>query len=99
MGEQYRQTIEDKIIELGAENLLVFINADGVNPYYRQHLEDTFRDAGVRFVSSREEANLIFHQCDLRVQLQNRRDAGTEAVVIALARKNKAPPLLDRAFS
>lgn len=60
MGEEYRQTIEDKITELGAENLRVFINADGVNQHYRQHLEDTFRDAGVRFVSSREEANLIF---------------------------------------
>lgn len=60
MGEQYRQTIEKKIRELGAENLRVFINGDGVNPHYRQHLEDTFRDAGVRFVSSREEANLAF---------------------------------------
>jgi len=60
MGEQYRQAIEEKISELGAENLRVFINQDGVNPHYRQHLEDTFRDAGVRFVSSRDEANLVF---------------------------------------
>jgi hypothetical protein len=60
MGEQYRQTIEEKISELGAENLRVFINEDGVNPHYRQHLEDTFRDAGVRFVSNRVDANLVF---------------------------------------
>jgi hypothetical protein len=60
MGEQYRQTIEDKINELGTDNLRVFINPDGVHPPYRQHLEDTFLDAGVRFVSSREEANLVF---------------------------------------
>ncbi len=60
MGEQYRQTIQDKIAELGAENLLVFINEDGLSPHYRQHLEDTFRDAGVRFVSRRDEANLVF---------------------------------------
>jgi len=60
MGEQYRQSIEDKISELGADKLRVFINEQGVNPHYRQHLEDTFREAGVRFVSSRDEANLIF---------------------------------------
>jgi hypothetical protein len=60
MGEQYRQTIEEKIAELGAAQLRVFINPKGVNPHYRQHLEDTFRDAGVRFVSSRDEANLVF---------------------------------------
>ena len=60
MGEQYRQTIEDKISELGAENLRVFIKEDGVNPHYRRHLEETFREAGVRFVSSRKEANLVF---------------------------------------
>ena len=60
MGEQYRQTIEEKINELGAENLRVFINEHGVNPHYRQHLEDTFREAGVRFVSNRAEANLVF---------------------------------------
>lgn len=28
MGEEYRQTIEDKIEELGAEKLRVFINHD-----------------------------------------------------------------------
>jgi len=60
MGEKFRQTIEEKIRELGAEKLRVFINDDGVNPHYRQHLEDTFRVAGVRFVSNREEANLVF---------------------------------------
>ena len=60
MGEQYRQTIEEKISELGAGNLRVFINQDGVNPHYRQHLEDTFREAGVRFVSNRVDANLVF---------------------------------------
>jgi uncharacterized protein (DUF1330 family) len=60
MGKQYRQTIEEKIRELGAEHLRVFINQDGVNPHYRQHVEDTFRDAGVRFVSRRDEATLVF---------------------------------------
>src|SRR5260370_27422814 len=60
MGERYRATLEQKIRELGGGNLRVFINADGVNPHYKQHLEDTFRDAGVRFVSSRAEANFVF---------------------------------------
>ena len=60
MGEQHRHTIEAKIHQLGAENLRVFIDPDGVNPHYRQHLEDTFRDAGVQFVAVREEANLVF---------------------------------------
>jgi hypothetical protein len=60
MGAKYRQAIAHKIRELGAEKLRVYINHEGVDPHYRQHLEDTFRDAGVRFVSSREEANLVF---------------------------------------
>jgi hypothetical protein len=60
MGEQYKQTIQEKIAELGAENLRVFLNEDGLSPHYRQHLEDTFREAGVQFVSSRDEANLVF---------------------------------------
>jgi hypothetical protein len=60
MGEQYRAVLEEKIRELGSGNLRVYINADGVNPHYKQHLEDTFRDAGVRFVSSRAEANFVF---------------------------------------
>ena len=60
MGEEYKQSIEEKIRELGADKLRVFINPDGVNPHYRQHLEDTFREAGVKFVSRREEANLVF---------------------------------------
>jgi hypothetical protein len=60
MGEKYRAELEAKIREFGGSNLRVFINADGVNPHYKQHLEDTFRDAGVRFVSQRAEANFVF---------------------------------------
>lgn len=60
MGEQYRRSLEEKIKELGAGKLSVFINSDGVDPHYQRHLEDTFRDAGVRFVLKREEANFIF---------------------------------------
>ena len=60
MGEEYRQTSEQKIEELGAENLRAFINHEAVNPHYRQHLEDTFRDAGVRFVANHADANLMF---------------------------------------
>jgi len=60
MGERYKATLEKKIKEFGGSNLRVFINADGVNPHYKQHLEDTFREAGVRFVSSRAEANFVF---------------------------------------
>jgi hypothetical protein len=60
MGQRYKRAINELIRDLGAEKLRVFINPDGVDPHYRQHLEDTFRDAGVRFVSSREEANLVF---------------------------------------
>jgi len=60
VGEQYQETIEQKISELGAKNLRVFINADGLSPHYRQHLENTFRDAGVQFVSNHDEANLVF---------------------------------------
>jgi hypothetical protein len=60
MGERYRAALEEKIRELGSSNLRVYINAGGVHPHYQQHLEDTFRDAGVRFVSSRQEANFVF---------------------------------------
>ena len=60
MGEQYKAVLEDKIKELGGQNLRVFINDEGVHPKYREHLEATFREAGVRFVESREEANFVF---------------------------------------
>jgi len=38
----------------------VYINHGGVDPHYLQHLKDTFRGARVRFVRTREEANLVF---------------------------------------
>jgi len=60
MGERYKATLELKIKEFGGSNLRVFINAEGVNPHYKQHLEDTFREAGVRFVPCRGEANFVF---------------------------------------
>ncbi len=60
MGEKYRQTIEEKIRELGAEKLRVYINHGGVDPHYLQHLKDTFSGARVRLVTTREEANLVF---------------------------------------
>jgi len=60
MGEKYKATLEKKIAEFGGSNLRVFINADGVNPHYKQHLEDTFKEAGVRFVATRQEANFVF---------------------------------------
>lgn len=60
MGEQYRKTLEDKIREIGSESLRVYINADGIDPHYKKHLEDTFKDARVAVVLNREEANFIF---------------------------------------
>jgi hypothetical protein len=60
MGERYRAALEEKIRELGSENLRVFINSEGVHPHYKQHLEETFRDAGVKFVESRGDANFVF---------------------------------------
>lgn len=60
MGEKYKATLVKKIAEFGGSNLRVFINADGVNPHYKQHLEDTFKEAGVKFVSTRQEANFVF---------------------------------------
>ena len=60
MGQQYKAVLEEKIRELGGENLRVFINVDGVHPKYKEHLEQTFSEAGVRFVNNREEANFVF---------------------------------------
>jgi hypothetical protein len=60
MAEKYTPIIEERITELGVEKLRVYIHYEGVDRHYRQHIEDTFRDAGVRFVSSRKEANLVF---------------------------------------
>lgn len=60
MGEKYRAELQERINELGGHNLRVFINADGVHPHYKQHLEETFSEAGVRFVASRDEANFLF---------------------------------------
>ena len=59
MGEQYRQSIEAKINDLGAQNLRAIIIPEGVDPHYRRHLEEIFLEAGVQFVSTREEANLV----------------------------------------
>ena len=60
MGEQYKAVLEEKIEQLGGSNIRVYINAEGVHPKYKEHLEATFRDAGVRFVESRDEANFVF---------------------------------------
>jgi hypothetical protein len=60
MGEKYRAELQERISQLGGENLRVFINADGVHPHYKQHLEETFSEAGVRFVETRDEANFLF---------------------------------------
>lgn len=60
MGEKYKATLVKKIAEFGGVNLRVFINAEGVDPHYKQHLEDTFTEAGVKFVTNRAEANFVF---------------------------------------
>ena len=60
MGEKYKAKLQERINELGAENLRVYINEEGVDPRYYQHLEDTFKEAGVKFVASRQEANFVF---------------------------------------
>lgn len=60
MGEQYQGELREKIAALGAENLRVYINADGVHPHYYRHLQDTFQEAGVTFVASRQKANFVF---------------------------------------
>jgi hypothetical protein len=51
--------LKAKINEPSAEKLRVFVDPEGINPHYQQHLEDTFRHAGVQFVATREEANLV----------------------------------------
>lgn len=60
MGEQYRAILEDKIRNLGGSNLRVYINPEGVNPHYYQHLKETFESAQVKFVDQRAEANFVF---------------------------------------
>ena len=60
MGEKYRAELENRINELGADNLRVYINEDGVHPAYYQHLQETFLKAGVKFVGSKQEANFVF---------------------------------------
>ena len=60
MGEKYKAELQDRINEIGAGRLRVYINAEGVHPHYYQHLQETFQEAGVRFVDSREQANFVF---------------------------------------
>ncbi len=60
MGEKYKAKLEQKIAEVGGANLRVFLNADGLHPHYKQHLEDTFKEAGVQFVENRAQANFVF---------------------------------------
>ena len=61
MGREYKAALQQRIQELGGgENLRVYINGEGVSEHYLKHLEETFEEAGVRFVDSREEANFFF---------------------------------------
>lgn len=60
MGEKYKEELQQRISELGAQNLRVYINEEGVHPHYYQHLKETFSEAGVTFVSGRQEANFVF---------------------------------------
>jgi hypothetical protein len=60
MGEKYKAELQERINELGGENLRVFINEEGVHPRYYKHLQETFRESGVRFVENRAEANFVF---------------------------------------
>ena len=60
MGEKYKEELQQKIHEFGGSNLRVYLNADGLHPHYHEHLKETFREAGVKFVSTRDEANFVF---------------------------------------
>ena len=60
MGEQYKEQLQQKIHEFGGSNLRVYLNADGLHPHYYEHLKDTFQEAGVKFVASRNDANFVF---------------------------------------
>ena len=61
MGREHRAALQDEIRKLGGGGKLrVFIDDDGISPHYRQHLEDTFREEGVKFVDARREANFVF---------------------------------------
>ena len=60
MGEKYKAELQGKIREFGAANLRVYLNADGLHPHYYEHLKDTFQETGVKFVSTRDDANFVF---------------------------------------
>lgn len=60
MGEKYKAELQDRINEIGADNLRVYINPEGVHPHYYQHLQETFLEAGVQMVDNRLEANFVF---------------------------------------
>ncbi len=61
MGKEYKAALHEEIERLGGgERLRVFINPEGVSPHYLEHLEETFREAGVTFVESPKAANFVF---------------------------------------
>ncbi len=62
MGREYKAALQDRIQQLGGgDNLRVYINPEGVSPHYLEHLEETFREAGVTFVETPKQANFVFH--------------------------------------
>lgn len=60
MGERYRDLLQNKIQELGGENLTVYINERGVDPHYLEHLHELLKEQGATFVADREGANFVF---------------------------------------
>lgn len=61
MGKQYQAAIEQKVLELGGgRDLRAFINPDGVEPAYLQHLLTTLRQLDVAIVEERSQANFVF---------------------------------------
>jgi hypothetical protein len=59
MGRIYREQLERKIEELGAAEIRAYVNPDGFEREYREHIDETLQDLGVTVVLTREQANFV----------------------------------------
>lgn len=59
MGRQYKEVLEKKIGQLGAQNVRAYIMLESFSPEYRRHLLSTLHEMAVAVVDSPADANFI----------------------------------------
>jgi bifunctional pyridoxal-dependent enzyme with beta-cystathionase and maltose regulon repressor activities len=59
MGRIYREQLKSKIYEIGATRLCAYVNPEGFETEYLQHIYETLQEFGVTVTADRQQANFI----------------------------------------